>query len=105
MSLINPTPPLEGSEPQTTILDEDDTPLENKWVRIARQIYDDSTEYLDANIRYQWEKSLSLFNNRFIFYFINFITDINGRIPMRNNYYSFLFFQTNYSFYKISFSV
>ena len=63
MSLINPTPPLEGSEPQTTILDEDDTPLENKWVRIARQIYDDSTEYLDANIRYQWEKSLSLFNS------------------------------------------
>ena len=55
MSLMNPQPPLEGSEPQVMVLDDDDSPMENKWVRIARQIYEDSTEYLDANIRYHWE--------------------------------------------------
>jgi hypothetical protein len=62
MSLIDPQPPLEGSAPMT--LDGDDTPKENKWIRIARQIYEGSTEYVDANLRYQWEKSLSMFNNK-----------------------------------------
>tara|TARA_R110000824_G_scaffold75912_2_gene192513 strand:+ start:889 stop:3072 length:2184 start_codon:yes stop_codon:yes gene_type:complete len=61
MSLINPQPPLEGSEPMSF---DDDTPKENKWIRLARQIYDSSTEYVDANLRYQWEKSLSMFNNK-----------------------------------------
>ena len=62
MSLMNPQPPLEGSE-EVHFLDEDIKPEKSKWLRIARQIYDGSTEYLDANIRYQWEKSLSLFNS------------------------------------------
>ena len=62
MSLIDPQPPLEGSEPMT--LDDDGNPKENKWIRIARQIYEGSTEYVDANLRYQWEKSLSMFNNK-----------------------------------------
>ena len=62
MSLINPQPPLNiGID--SVPLDADETPLESKWIRIARQIYEDSTEYLDANIRYQWEKNLSLFNS------------------------------------------
>jgi len=62
MSLINPQPPLNiGAD--SVPLDADETPTESKWIRIARQIYDDSTEYLDANIRYQWEKNLSLFNS------------------------------------------
>jgi len=61
MSLINPQPPLEGSAPMSL---DDDVPMENKWIRIARQIYEGSTEYLDANLRYQWEKSLSMFNSK-----------------------------------------
>ena len=61
MSLIDPQPPLEGSAPMTL---DDDSPKENKWIRIARQIYEGSTEYVDANLRYQWEKSLSMFNNK-----------------------------------------
>ena len=62
MSLMNPQPPLNMGV-DAVPLDADDSPIENKWIRIARQIYEDSTEYLDANIRYQWEKNLSLFNN------------------------------------------
>ena len=62
MSLINPQPPLNVGE-DSVPFDKEDTPLENKWIRIARQMYEDSTEYLDANIRYQWEKNLSLFNS------------------------------------------
>jgi hypothetical protein len=62
MSLVNPQPPLNVGV-DSVPLDADDTPTENKWIRIARQIYEDSTEYLDANIRYQWEKNLSLFNS------------------------------------------
>jgi len=62
MSLINPQPPLNVGV-DSVPLDADETPTESKWIRIARQIYEDSTEYLDANIRYQWEKNLSLFNS------------------------------------------
>ena len=62
MSLINPQPPLNVGI-DSVPLDADETPIESKWIRIARQIYEDSTEYLDANIRYQWEKNLSLFNS------------------------------------------
>ena len=62
MSLINPQPPLNVGV-DSVALDQEETPLENKWIRIARQIFEDSTEYLDANIRYQWEKNLSLFNS------------------------------------------
>ena len=64
MSLINPQPPLNvGVDSVATPLDAEETPKDDKWIRIARQIYEDSTEYLDANIRYQWEKNLSLFNS------------------------------------------
>ena len=62
MSLINPQPPLNVGI-DSAPLDADETPTESKWIRIARQMYEDSTEYLDANIRYQWEKNLSLFNS------------------------------------------
>ena len=62
MSLVNPQPPLNVGV-DSVPLDADDTPAENNWIRIARQMYEDSTEYLDANIRYQWEKNLSLFNS------------------------------------------
>ena len=62
MSLINPQPPLNVGV-DSVPLDADETPKESKWIRIARQIFEDSTEYLDANIRYQWEKNLSLFNS------------------------------------------
>jgi len=62
MSLINPQPPLNVGI-DAVPLDQEDSPLENRWIRLARQIFEDSTEYLDANIRYQWEKNLSLFNS------------------------------------------
>ena len=62
MSLVNPQPPLNVGV-DSVPLDADETPTESKWIRIARQMYEDSTEYLDANIRYQWEKNLSLFNS------------------------------------------
>ena len=62
MSLMNPQPPLNvGIDSVNKLADE--TPKENEWLRIARQIYEGSTDYLDANLRFQWEKSLSLFNS------------------------------------------
>jgi len=61
MSLMNPQPPLNvGIDAVNTLVEE--TPKEDKWLRIARAIYEGSTDYLNANLRYQWEKSLSLFN-------------------------------------------
>jgi len=64
MSLTNPQPPLNvGVDSVAVPLDAEETLKDDKWIRIARQIYEDSTEYLDANIRYQWEKNLSLFNS------------------------------------------
>ena len=62
MSLSNPQPPLNVGVDSVQV-EAEETPEESKWIRIARQIYEDSTEYLDANIRYQWEKNLSLFNS------------------------------------------
>jgi len=47
MSLVNPQPPLNVGV-DAVPLDADETPTESKWIRIARQIYEDSTEYLDA---------------------------------------------------------
>ena len=62
MSLMNPQPPLNvGIDSVNAIASEE--PKEDKWIRIARQIYEGSTDYLDANLRFQWEKSLSLFNS------------------------------------------
>ena len=62
MSLMNPQPPLNvGIDSVNAIASE--APKEDKWIRMARQIYEGSTDYLDANLRFQWEKSLSLFNS------------------------------------------
>ena len=62
MSLMNPQPPLNVGIDSVPL--ESETPKENEWIRIARQIYEGSTDYLDANLRFQWEKSLSLFNGK-----------------------------------------
>ena len=62
MSLMNPQPPVNVGIDSVPL--ESETPKENEWIRIARQIYDGSTDYLDANLRFQWEKSLSLFNGK-----------------------------------------
>lgn len=62
MSLLNPKPPLEN--PPTPETDEGGVALENPWLRLARQSYESSSEWVDANLRYQWEKSLSLFNSK-----------------------------------------
>lgn len=34
-----------------------------KYLRIANQLYNDSTDYLDASIRPKWDKALALMNN------------------------------------------
>jgi len=62
MSLMNPQPPLNVGIDSVPL--ESETPKENEWIRIARQIYEGSTDYLDANLRFQWEKSISLFNGK-----------------------------------------
>ena len=62
MSLINPQPPTEGAE--VLNVDDDESLREDSWLRLARQAYDDSSEWVDANLREQWEKSLSLFNSQ-----------------------------------------
>ena len=62
MSLLNPQPPLNvGIDSVNTL--EEQGPEEDKWIKIAREIYEGSTDYLNANLRFQWEKSLSLFNS------------------------------------------
>ena len=62
MSLMNPQPPLNvGIDAVNTL--EEQGPTEDKWIKIAREIYEGSTDYLNANLRFQWEKSLSLFNS------------------------------------------
>jgi len=62
MSLMNPQPPLNiGLD--SVPLDSEESPQENEWIKIAREMYEGSTDYLNANLRFQWEKSLSLFNN------------------------------------------
>lgn len=60
MSLINPQPSLEGrSVPTLTgeLKDKD-------WLGLAREAYESSTEYMDANLRDQWEKNISNFNSQ-----------------------------------------
>jgi hypothetical protein len=60
MSLINPQPSLEGaSMPSLSgeLKDKD-------WLNLAREAYESSTEYMDANLRDQWEKNISNFNSQ-----------------------------------------
>jgi len=65
MSRINPQPPTEGSENVSVEQMDDDTPLiEDFWLRIAREAYEDSSDWVDSNLREQWEKSISLFNSQ-----------------------------------------
>ena len=67
MSLINPQPPLAGADlpPDPGIEDPNSEKgkTEDKWLRIARQAYESSSDWVDANLRFQWDKSLSLFNS------------------------------------------
>lgn len=55
MSLINPQAPLEGGEIHDPYKD---------WMRLARQSYTQSTDWLDINLRGQWEKNLANFNSK-----------------------------------------
>jgi hypothetical protein len=65
MSRINPQPPTEGSESVSVEQMDNDTPLvEDFWLRIAREAYEDSSDWVDSNLREQWEKSISLFNSK-----------------------------------------
>ena len=63
MSLINPQPPTEGSE-NLGISNDDSPVVEDFWLRIAREAYDSSSDWVDTNLREQWDKSLSLFNSQ-----------------------------------------
>ena len=67
MSLIDPQPPLEGADlPPDPGIDDPESEqgkTEDKWLRIARQAYESSSDWVDANLRFQWDKSLSLFNS------------------------------------------
>jgi len=63
MSLINPQPPTEGSE-NLGISNDDSPVVEDFWLRIAREAYDSSSDWVDSNLREQWDKSLSLFNSQ-----------------------------------------
>jgi hypothetical protein len=60
MSLINPQPPLNEADLQTPKIGDKD----QRWLNLARKAYDGSTEWVDTNLRYQWEKNLSNFNSR-----------------------------------------
>ena len=54
MSLINPQPPLAGADlpPDPGIEDPESTEgkTEDKWLRIARQAYESSSDWVDANL-------------------------------------------------------
>jgi len=61
MSLINPQPPLNEDIPPAggeKIGDKNE-----QWLSLARNAYDSSTDWVDTNLRYQWEKNLSNFNS------------------------------------------
>lgn len=62
MSSINPQPPLEGA---TASPEDGDAPAKkNTWLQLAQQAYEESTDWVDTNLREQWEKSISLFNSK-----------------------------------------
>ena len=64
MSRIRPQPPTEGSE-NISVEQMEDTPyIEDFWLRIAREAYEESSDWVDTNLRDQWEKSISLFNSK-----------------------------------------
>lgn len=60
MSLINPQPSLEGKDRVTV----SGSMKEEDWLSLSREAYESSTEYMDANLRDQWEKNLSNFNSK-----------------------------------------
>ena len=60
MSLINPQPPLNEADLQVPEIGDKNA----KWLSLARKAYDGSTEWVDTNLRYQWEKNISNFNSR-----------------------------------------
>ena len=65
MSRIKPQPPTEGSENESIEqMDNNSVIGENFWLRIAREAYDESSDWVDSNLREQWEKSISLFNSQ-----------------------------------------
>lgn len=60
MSLINPQPSLEGKDSVAT----SGSIEEKDWLNLSREAYESSTEYMDANLRDQWEKNISNFNSK-----------------------------------------
>jgi hypothetical protein len=61
MSLINPQPPLNEDIPPAGGAEIGDK--NEQWLSLARNAYDSSTDWVDTNLRYQWEKNLSNFNS------------------------------------------
>jgi len=62
MSLINPQPPLNEDIPPAGGAEIGDK--NEQWLSLARNAYDSSTDWVDTNLRYQWEKNLSNFNGK-----------------------------------------
>ena len=62
MSLINPQPPLNEDIPPAG--GEEIGDKNEQWLSLARNAYDSSTDWVDTNLRYQWEKNLSNFNGK-----------------------------------------
>jgi len=60
MSLINPQPPLNEADLQVPEVGDKN----ERWLSLARKAYDGSTEWVDTNLRYQWEKNISNFSSR-----------------------------------------
>ena len=49
MSRINPQPPTEGSENESINQMDNDSPLvEDFWLRIAREAYEESSDWVDS---------------------------------------------------------
>lgn len=60
MSSINPQPPLEGD-----LVPSLSGELKDKdWLGLAKEAYDSSTEYMDTNLRDQWEKNIANFHSK-----------------------------------------
>ena len=56
---MNDDAPLNNNVPLSNGLDGETSP----WLTLARQAYDSSTTYLDANYRRQWERNIKLFQS------------------------------------------
>lgn len=58
------TPGNRGSEPRTASLESEGQRHDRFWLHKAEQCHHASTDFMDANIRTQWEKNIAHFNSQ-----------------------------------------